>query len=507
MLANRPKGISINRNVNNVKANALQSLKLAGTNNANNLKRGLQSGLDAGPLKPGQLQHINQQDQNQIKKLPSQTPSPLKLKTQQSANNVIKQSENDVPMLVDIGTDSKVTDKQSKLEEQTNQPIERRLTRQQSFKKIKELLLEEQPVQKNQPLQLQPVNTQANINTTNIKLNTKTVISRIPRLREVEEEPIEDIDKSSAESRDAIFQVCDVAKDIYSYMYELEEVQSVKEDFLKEQKIFTPKVRQRLVRWMMDLSIKLELLPETMYMTISIIDRYFDTVIVKQQNHVQLVALGCMLVASKYEEIYPPDVNDLMTSAENAYTRRDIMRMEIEILEKLNFDLGKPIPLAFLRRFSKAAHCDMRMHSIAKFFMEISLPEYECAHWKPSFLAAAALFTTVHLVLRNSPVTDRTPGLKTTRLSAVSAISNFGLQRRISAAPTHQDRWNKTLIHYTSYSRKDLQKASATLCDILKRVLKNPHLNCRNHINNLAKWPELKSTRVDELIRLGQNVK
>lgn len=301
----------------------------------------------------------------------------------------------------------------------------------------------------------------------------KKAPSRIPRLRDskplVEEEEIEDIDKT--EGRDAIFQVPDVAKDIYSYMYELEDRQSVQQDHLKDQKIFTPRHRQRLINWCIEIHHKLKLLPETLYMTTSIIDRYFNQVIVKQQSQVQLVACGCTLIASKYEEIYPPDLNDLIILTQNAYSRRDIMRVEIEILERLNFDLGKPIPLAFLRRFSKAAHCDLKMHSISKFLMEISLTEYECSHWSPSLLAAAALFITKHLVNSNNKLSS-------------------------------QDLWNRTMVHYSRYSYKQLQEPASILCKILKKVLKSPqsYSAAKRNAMNLTNWVELRSSRVDDLI-------
>lgn len=304
------------------------------------------------------------------------------------------------------------------------------------------------------------------------------------------EEEIEDIDKPI--SRDAIFLVCENAKDIYSYLYKIEEEQSVREDYLKEQKIFTPKVRQRLVNWCIEVHAVLKLLPETLYLTISIIDQFFNKTVVKRQAQVQLAAVGAMLIASKYEEIYPPDVNDLIHFTQNTYTRREVQLVEIQILETLEFNLGKPIPLAFLRRFSKAARCDLKMHSIAKYLMELSLTEYECSHWRPSMLAAAALFTTIHLVHQDS--------------SSIRPKVHYTFT---SAAAQHQnqpDRWNKTLVFYTNYTRKQLQEPASVLCKILKRAQKSPQsFNCvKKNISSLAKWPELKSTRVDELTRFKE---
>lgn len=331
-----------------------------------------------------------------------------------------------------------------------------------------------------------------------------SLVSRIPRLlsfkepskdvketiKEEEtgaedEEPIEDIDKST--SRDAIFLVCDIAKDIYDYMYELEVAQSIREDFLKDQKILTPKVRSRLINWFIEIHQQLKLIPETLYLAVAVIDRYFDQVTVKKQREVQLVAVGAALIASKYEEIYPPDVGDLLHLTRNEYTRDDIMRQEMSILKQLNFDLGRPIPLVFLRRFSKAAHCDLKMHTIAKFLMELSLSEYECSHWKPSFLAAASLYATIHLVDQDGP-----------------KIGSY--LSKTASASSPRDRWNKALVHYTHYTREQLKEPTSTLCKILKRAIDSPQLYAavKKYSPQIDRWPELKSPRVDKLIKVGQ---
>ena len=72
------------------------------------------------------------------------------------------------------------------------------------------------------------------------------------------------------------------------------------------------------------------------------------------KTKLQLVGVTAMLVASKYEEMYAPEVNDFVYITDNAYTRSDIIRMEIVILKTINFELGRPLPLHFLRRNSKA---------------------------------------------------------------------------------------------------------------------------------------------------------
>ena len=72
------------------------------------------------------------------------------------------------------------------------------------------------------------------------------------------------------------------------------------------------------------------------------------------RSKLQLVGVTCMLLASKYEEMYAPEIADFVYITDNAYTKADIRRMECLVLKTLDFNLGKPLPLHFLRRNSKA---------------------------------------------------------------------------------------------------------------------------------------------------------
>lgn len=72
------------------------------------------------------------------------------------------------------------------------------------------------------------------------------------------------------------------------------------------------------------------------------------------RSKLQLVGVTAMLVASKYEEMYAPEIADFVYITDNAYSKSDIRKMEILILKTLEFNLGRPLPLHFLRRNSKA---------------------------------------------------------------------------------------------------------------------------------------------------------
>ncbi len=102
-----------------------------------------------------------------------------------------------------------------------------------------------------------------------------------------------------------------------------------------------------------------------------------------------------MFVASKYEEMYAPEIGDFVYITDGAYTQAEIRRKEMEILKVLNFDLGRPLPLHFLRRNSKAGCVDARIHTLAKYIMELTIVEYSLMHIPPSKLAAASLVISI----------------------------------------------------------------------------------------------------------------
>lgn len=71
------------------------------------------------------------------------------------------------------------------------------------------------------------------------------------------------------------------------------------------------------------------------------------------KKSLQLAGVSAMFIASKYEEIYCPTIGDFSFVTDHTFTKSQIRNMEMQILTILNFDIGKPLPLHFLRRASK----------------------------------------------------------------------------------------------------------------------------------------------------------
>jgi cyclin B len=73
----------------------------------------------------------------------------------------------------------------------------------------------------------------------------------------------------------------------------------------------------------------------------------------------------------QYEEIYAPEIEDFVYITDNAYTASELRAMEGRILCCLDFALGRPIAINFLRRFSKAGDVDVVHHTLAKYILEV----------------------------------------------------------------------------------------------------------------------------------------
>ena len=202
-----------------------------------------------------------------------------------------------------------------------------------------------------------------------------------------------DIDKDDHDNPQL---VAEYVNDIYSYMRHLETSLPIEKRYLDGTEL-NGRMRGILVDWLVQVHLRFHLLQETLYLAVDIIDRFLQVQEVSKSK-LQLVGVTAMLLASKYEEMYAPEINDFVYITDNAYTKSDIRKMECLILKKLDFNLGRPLPLHFLRRNSKAGEVDANKHTLAKYLMELTIVDYDLVHCTPSQIAAAALCLSIKLL-------------------------------------------------------------------------------------------------------------
>lgn len=108
-----------------------------------------------------------------------------------------------------------------------------------------------------------------------------------------------------------------------------------------------------------------------------------------------------MLIASKYEEIYAPEVRDFVYITDKAYSKEEILQMEQTMLRQLSFNVTSPSSYRFLERFSKVVGSDTLLFNLSRYIIELPLIEYKMLKYNPSNLAASAIYLA-HKILSKS---------------------------------------------------------------------------------------------------------
>jgi hypothetical protein len=231
--------------------------------------------------------------------------------------------------------------------------------------------------------------------------------------------------------------VVEYSYDIFEYLFKHEKINCAEIGYFNNgfQKEINEKMRAILVDWVIEVHNKFKLVPETLYLSINLIDRYLSVTKI-QKSKFQLLGISAMLIASKYEEIYAPEVRDFIYITDKIFTKEEIIEMESEILAKLNFDILSTSPYRFLERFHFISNDgDKRTFFIAQYLIELSLLEYKMLIYPPSMKASAALFLSRKILKIDAP-----------------------------------NCWNNTLQFHTNYKEKELVNCAKDYCSILELV-------------------------------------
>ncbi|KAL0557682.1 hypothetical protein IC582_006232 [Cucumis melo] len=202
----------------------------------------------------------------------------------------------------------------------------------------------------------------------------------------------------------------------------------------KLQKYITPIMRGILIDWLVEVSDEYKLISDTLYLTVNLIDRFLSQSCI-ERHKLQLLGVTCMLVASKYEEVCAPFVEEFCFITDNTYAREEVLKMEGEVLNVLNFQLSVPTTKTFLRRFVQVAQASCKescveLEHLTNYLAELTLGEYSFLRFLPSAVAASVVF----------------------------------LARWILHQPNQP--WNSALEHYTNYNASQLKTPVLALEDL-----------------------------------------
>lgn len=183
---------------------------------------------------------------------------------------------------------------------------------------------------------------------------------------------------------------------IFDHLRSKQAAYALGKDYLALQTDVTPKMRSILVDWLVDVSHKFKLLPQTLFQTVNTVDRYLA---VKQvgKNELQLLGVTALMIQSKYEEVYPPQLKDFAAVCDNAYSQEQILDMEADVLVQLNFELSQASAFYFLQMIQIGIKIDMKPLTFARYILETSLLDAVVSKHANLTLAASAVFLVLKI--------------------------------------------------------------------------------------------------------------
>ncbi|KAH6625285.1 cyclin-like protein [Boeremia exigua] len=183
--------------------------------------------------------------------------------------------------------------------------------------------------------------------------------------------------------------VAEYGDEIFEYMHSLEEKMKPNANYMDNQAEIQWSMRSVLMDWLVQVHNRFTLLPETLFLAVNYVDRFLSAKVVSL-GKLQLVGATALFVAAKYEEINCPSVQEIVYMVDGAYTADEVLKAERFMLSMLQFELGWPGPMSFLRRISKADDYDLETRTLAKYFLEITVMDERFVSCAPSFVAAGA---------------------------------------------------------------------------------------------------------------------
>ncbi|XGW14231.1 hypothetical protein V3C99_000508, partial [Haemonchus contortus] len=189
---------------------------------------------------------------------------------------------------------------------------------------------------------------------------------------------------------DIIYANPEFSDDIYRYMKHREVKVRPKPNYMSKQDDINPEMRAILVDWLSDVVQEYKMHQETLHLAISLVDRTLSR-FRTNRDRLQLIGTTAMMIAAKYEEIYPPELKEFTYITDDTYTAEQILQMERVILNELRFDVGTPTSQWFGGRFARHQKASRKTINTMNMLLDLVLLDISYIAYRPSYIAAACL--------------------------------------------------------------------------------------------------------------------
>ena len=164
--------------------------------------------------------------------------------------------------------------------------------------------------------------------------------------------------------------------------------------YMQNQQDINEQMRAILIDWLIEVHYRFHLKDETLYQTIWIIDSYLSMFPILRAK-LQLLGIAALLISCKVQEIYYPQLYELIDITDGAYVKEELVQMEEHILKILNFNIISPTANDFYNIVSKAFNFDQKQYFLGKYFMESSLIDYHMLKYSASVIGVSCAYVVM----------------------------------------------------------------------------------------------------------------
>ena len=163
-------------------------------------------------------------------------------------------------------------------------------------------------------------------------------------------------------------------------------------NFMDNQIEINNRMRAIVVNWMIEVHDRFKLLPDTLYLSIIIFDRYMSIVNNIKKERLQLIGVTSLLIACKYEEIFSPEVRDFVCILDRTYEKEDLMEEENLMLKILKFEVTFPTSLRYFEILRVEFGIEEKYYNHGYYLLELCLLDCRFSKYMQAVIATTVCF-------------------------------------------------------------------------------------------------------------------
>jgi hypothetical protein len=243
-------------------------------------------------------------------------------------------------------------------------------------------------------------------------------------------------------------------------------------------------MRPYLIDFLIEAHAAFGLLPETLFLTVNLLDRYCSKRVVYKQ-HYQLVGCAALLIAAKYgdKKDRVPQIHELNSMCCGLYDAGMFTKMEMHVLSTLEWVISHPTVVFFAQLMMAEEGNDQEVTHMASYLCEIALYHRDFVSTKPSVIARSSL-ALARAILGRAEVGDG--GWDQTENATLITLAHHLYQ----PSPTLARKYSTTGFSRVSQKLVDLVAEQATIaCRAANPP--TPHAEPINkHMRNIYNTPQ-----------------